>query len=239
MVRKPSIIRNPQPANRQGFTLIELLVVIAIISLLVSILLPSLQSAKELAGRIVCTSNLRNLGLGYGYYSGDYNDYIPPANRLEGKLLNTTNFPAYMNELKYTGGGNLTLFYRQSIVPYFIKDPAVITAVYDQELATYTTEDLACPNRLEMLTSFSYGHNATSHGWKYEKLTPGKQTVLLVDRISDALIWIDNSYASPNPHVDTPDRIGRWHNDGFNALFHDGSVEHQSDEYELHWRVEK
>ena len=57
------------PAMRErGFTLIELLVVIAIISLLVSILLPSLQQAKELAKLVTCQSNLRHIGLGFHMY---------------------------------------------------------------------------------------------------------------------------------------------------------------------------
>lgn len=66
------------PVVRQAFTLIELLVVIAIISLLVSILLPSLQTAKELAKSVACASNQKNLGLALSIYAGDCGYY--PAN---------------------------------------------------------------------------------------------------------------------------------------------------------------
>ncbi len=61
----------------KGFTLIELLVVIAIIALLVSILMPSLSKAKDLAKDVVCQSNLRNVGFGIFLYAQDYDDQLP------------------------------------------------------------------------------------------------------------------------------------------------------------------
>ena len=68
--------RNPRP----GFTLIELLVVIAIISLLVSILIPSLNKARELAKKAVCASNMRNIGLASNIYSNEYDGDFPSVN---------------------------------------------------------------------------------------------------------------------------------------------------------------
>lgn len=65
--------------RRSAFTLIELLTVIAIISILASMLLPSLSRAREMARRTSCTSNMRQLNLGIQQYTQDYDERLPPA----------------------------------------------------------------------------------------------------------------------------------------------------------------
>ncbi len=74
--------------HRCAFTLIELLVVIAIIALLVSILMPSLQKAKEMAKDVVCLSHQKNISLAIYLYAQDYDEMLPYTRSLDGSRPN-------------------------------------------------------------------------------------------------------------------------------------------------------
>ena len=63
--------------KRKAFTLIELLVVIAIIALLLAILTPALSRVKKQAKKVICLSNLRQIGTGALVYSEEHNGFLP------------------------------------------------------------------------------------------------------------------------------------------------------------------
>ncbi|MDB5325206.1 MAG: hypothetical protein JWM57_775 [Phycisphaerales bacterium] len=80
--------------KRRGFTLVELLVVIGIIVLLVAILLPSLNRAREAANQVKCLSNLRSLGQAFVLYNNSNRNYnVPSYNMKSGTTSTSAAYP--------------------------------------------------------------------------------------------------------------------------------------------------
>lgn len=97
--------RRSRVAQRRirAFTLIEVLVVVAIIALLISILIPSLKAAKDLARRSDCASNLHQIGVALNAYANEHREQLPPLYRT------TTAFTTYYMRTPGPGTVNLGL----------------------------------------------------------------------------------------------------------------------------------
>jgi prepilin-type N-terminal cleavage/methylation domain-containing protein len=102
--------------NHKGFTLVELLVVIAIIGVLVALLLPAVQAAREAARRMSCGNNMKQLGLAVHTYANTFKEQFPIGTRDQDPANNPGNRP-------WTGGNHRKGSVLVKILPYMEQTP--------------------------------------------------------------------------------------------------------------------
>lgn len=106
LIHPPSLHETQLPSHfrRYGFTLVELLVVIAIIGVLVGLLLPAVQSAREAARRMQCSNNLKQITLAMHNYESAHRKM--PANFTSGTST-SGNFSVFAKMAPFYEQGNV------------------------------------------------------------------------------------------------------------------------------------
>lgn len=143
--------RTQRSASLRGFTLVELLVVIAVIGVLVSMLLPAVQSVRESSRRVSCRNNLRQIGLALQNYDSAHQK-LPPTILLNG-------YTGFFSILPYLEQDNFDNAFDMSLP---LGDPANELLVDE-----HTPEVYVCPSMVPPATGVGISSYAFSSGSEY------------------------------------------------------------------------
>jgi len=182
--------------RRRGFTLIELLVVITIIGVLIALLLPAVQAARESARRVQCTNNIKQLGLAVHQYI-DSTGVLPPSMVLAGsgtKVAWSNGWSIHMRILPAIDQGNSYNAINFSVA----YQDHVNTTVTGQVIATFLCPSEANSQPTSHQTFGNVGIN--NYGWC----------------MGDWFVWGGFASTQPNRSAFGPNQSRPW------AAFTDG-----------------
>ncbi|MHB8902539.1 MAG: DUF1559 domain-containing protein [Thermoguttaceae bacterium] len=206
------------PQRRQGFTLVELLVVIAIIGILIALLLPAVQAAREAARRSQCANNLKQLGLGMHNYEDTYKTF--PAS--PGAPTSETSAGRYAQGwLAWSGLARLLPFVEQSALADRIDwryrwDTNDTGTVNNSVVARARIAGFVCPSDPGANATYTAAMGPTSYGfsagpasdWSTGASHPGIAVYNVETRIRDITDGTSNTIAMSELQIGL--NSGQW-----------------------------
>lgn len=199
----------------KAFTLVELLVVVSIIALLVAILLPALNQAREMAKLTVCKTNERQMGIGLYLYADNHDGHIVP-----GIGWNGTSIWVGRN-LGYPGPVALGSLIAENIVPLIHPDdshifycPSWKNADFRLMVSRWGDDDRWADIHYDFRDSMDGGASSASTAAYNANVTNGAFRGAQITRIAKHSVVVDRIVGNT-----------RTHQRKYNVLFGDGSVQ--------------
>ena len=149
-----------------AFTLVELLVVIGIIALLISILLPALNSARRQANATKCLTQLREIGNTFQYYALEYKGYYPPA-QLRGESPATYSLGDNTFVFGSTAMGGNGIYWFNFLQKYVSKSKIGNVETSNADAAAAKTKSIfwGCPSWEGYIDGATGGNNRLQPGY--------------------------------------------------------------------------
>jgi prepilin-type N-terminal cleavage/methylation domain-containing protein/prepilin-type processing-associated H-X9-DG protein len=225
-------------AANKAFTLVELLVVIGIISVLISMLLPALNKARESAQRIACASNLRQVAMAWTAYTADNHGKLPVLLSYYWDATPSNPNPS----------ATPTYYYWASMLKPYLSDKTNLTNSYNYTVSDSVSSSgvFQCPsweNHSSGVAYVAYGMVMYGVGGRYYSgFYPGYRRSVEIKDPATQLLFADSQYFHPtalnwrgwyyvwlgSTHTGTYTGVSFRHGKLANVAFCDAHVESQS-----------